>query len=215
MRTTYMIRFFICTSVFFALLAHPRPASACSCIMQGPPADEFAQSDAVFTGTVIKTDDNYSLLFSILDKILGRIGMQSYSFYRNDKYWGRSIFFTVMDSWKGVTETIVEADTDYGGGDCGYAFVIGNDYLVYAYHAYGQPGNYLVTSICSRNSELSFATEDLTYLNTLPTLPLNPSLGLIGLLIGRIAPILIFIVIAIAIFLYAYQRRRARRLKTE
>ena len=215
MRMTNMIRFFVFAVILFALFAHPKLASACSCVMPDAPAEEFAQSDAVFTGKVIRMVDNYFPVLATLDRILNGVGLQSYFFNRNGKYWGYSVYFAVRDSWKGITETIVEANTGYGGGDCGYSFVVGNDYLVYAHLGYGKPDGYWVTGNCSRNSELASATEDLTYLNTLPKLPLRPSLGLVGLLIGKFAPALTLTLIALAILSYVYEQRRASRLKTE
>jgi 5-hydroxyisourate hydrolase-like protein (transthyretin family) len=49
-----------------------------------------------------------------------------------------------------------------GGGDCGYAFDVGGEYLIYAYR-HPQNGR-LSTGICSRTRPLSTAGEDLKYL---------------------------------------------------
>jgi len=63
---------------------------------------------------------------------------------------------------------IVELTTGRGGGDCGYRFVAGRRYLVYASKA---TSGQLVTSICSRTRPLEAAAEDLAYLSTLPQQP--------------------------------------------
>ncbi len=100
--------------------------------------------------------------------------------------------------WKLVGNTTVQIQTGRGGGDCGYEFTIGSDYLVYASHAYGKPNAYLVTSICSRTTELSQAAEDMAYLNTLPTLGLKKSSNMGFVLLcgfGLIAVILALFVI--------------------
>ena len=55
--------------------------------------------------------------------------------------------------------------TGRGGGDCGYPFRRGVDYMVYAYrNAQGQ----LETGICSRTRPLTEAAEDVAYLRALP-----------------------------------------------
>jgi hypothetical protein len=63
---------------------------------------------------------------------------------------------------------MTQVSTGYGGGDCGYLFKPGVDYLIYAH---GSP-NDLSVVICSRTAELSHAGEDLSYLSTRPGLPL-------------------------------------------
>jgi protocatechuate 3,4-dioxygenase beta subunit len=55
----------------------------------------------------------------------------------------------------------VEVTTGSGGGDCGYAFREGAEYVVYA-RSEGS-GSPLTVSICSRTSELSRAASDLDY----------------------------------------------------
>ena len=67
----------------------------------------------------------------------------------------------VIRSWKGSFGGRVEIYTSYGGGDCGYPFVVGNEYLVYAYRA---PSGRLVTSICGRTRPIAEAREDLSAL---------------------------------------------------
>jgi|GEM_PF-867678 len=214
MRRSNQFRIAICLVILLTLFSPPLAASACSCIEPGSPSHEFARADGVFTGKVIRIVDNYVPIYSSLDKILQALGRQPYFFFQGGKNQGYSVDFAVTNSWKAITETVVVANTGYGAGDCGYFFVTGNDYLVYTYYAYGKPGNYWVTSICSRTTELASATEDLTYLNTLPRLPLKPSFRVIGLLIDKVRPLLGLILITGMIFLFAYKRRKSR-LKEE
>src|SRR5207253_2413247 len=55
-----------------------------------------------------------------------------------------------------------------GGGDCGYDFHAGTDYVVYAYkNAAGQ----LETGICSRTRPLADAAEDVAYIHAVATAP--------------------------------------------
>lgn len=170
-RSNYL-RIIICLVFLFVLFAYPSPAKACSCLEPGPPSSEFYRADSIFTGRVIRIIDNYQPVFSFLDQAMIKLGIRSYRFYEG-RFYGYSVFFAVDKSWKGVQETVVEIHTGYGGGDCGYSFTVGQDYLVYANYAYGKPGNYWMTGICSRTAESANATDDFNYLTTLPTLPLN------------------------------------------
>jgi hypothetical protein len=62
----------------------------------------------------------------------------------------------------------IEIVTGMGGGDCGYAFQSGVDYIIYAYK--NSEGR-LETGICSRTRPLTQAAEDLAYLRAVAQLP--------------------------------------------
>jgi hypothetical protein len=164
-------------SLFFVIFIDPSPVSACSCITPGSPAEEFTEQDAVFAGKVIRIVDNYAPYFSTIDSVLHTLGSQrslfGYFFLKDERLYGFDVFFKVLNSWKGVEKTFIKVNTGRGGGDCGYSFILDQEYLVYASYAYGIPNNYWVTSICSRNAILPEATEDLNYLNTLPEMKLK------------------------------------------
>lgn len=64
---------------------------------------------------------------------------------RFDDY-GKKVHFSVSRSWKGVARTTGMLSTGFGGGDCGYGFVQGSSYVVYAY----QTDSGFATGICSR-----------------------------------------------------------------
>lgn len=209
--TTYKyVRVVVCLSLIIVLLARPTTASACSCSAPGLPAQEFRESNAVFTGRVLRIVDEYVPVFSSLDRILTAIGKQPYFWIQAGRYVGYRIYFGIINSWKGVAETTVVVDTGYGMGDCGYPFAVSNDYLVYASYPYGIPDNYWVTSICSRNAEISTATEDLRYLDTLPRLTLKPAIQIFGLPLDVVASWVVFLLIAVVIFLYAGKRHMLR-----
>ena len=192
--------------------AHPTSASACSCIKPGLPEQEFQKSNAVFTGKVFGIIDEYVPVYSTLDRILVVMGEQPYFWIRAGKYVGYRVHFRVHNSWKGVEQTTVLVDTGYGMGDCGYPFAVSNDYLVYASHPYGVPDDYWVTSICSRTAEVSSATEDRRFLNTLPTLALASSIQIFGLPLSAVTVWVGFVLIAIVIFLFG-PRSPASRLE--
>lgn len=203
MTITIYFRFVVCLSLIVVVLAHPTTAAACSCTRPGLPAQGFRESNAVFTGKVLGIVDEYVPIFSTIDRILIAIGEQPYFWSQAGRYVGYRIYFGVYNSWKGVEKTTVMVDTGYGMGDCGYPFALNNDYLVYASYPYGFPDNYWVTSICSRNAEISAATEDLRYLNTFPKVSLNPSMQIFGLPISTVAFWAVFILIAVVMFLNA------------
>jgi hypothetical protein len=141
--------------------------------MPGLPVDEFSGSAAVFTGRVIGVSSNSNPVISIFARMLAKLGQYPSFFYRY-LYSENVVTFEVLKSWKMVNTTRVTVLTGSGGGDCGFSFDIGSVYLVYAYHPYGDQANGLGASTCSRTNEITYATEDLSYLNTLPTLTLAP-----------------------------------------
>ena len=206
------IQLTICVAILFTLLSHPSPVSACSCIMTDSPAEEFARQDAVFTGKVIRIPDNYIPYFFTVDYILYELGRPNYffdQFIRNDeKRLNFIIFFKVINSWKGVKETLVEVNTGRGGGDCGYSFINGQEYLIYANHAYGIPDNYWVTGICSRNAVLPDASEDLNYVKALPELPLKFALPILWVEKDSITLVVIIIV---GVIVFAMRRLRIQQ----
>jgi hypothetical protein len=209
--TTYQyIRVIVYLNFIMVTLALPTPASACSCGGPGLPAQEFRKFNAVFTGRVLSIVDEYVPIFSTLDRVLTAIGKLPYFWVQAGKYVGYRIDFRVNHSWKGVEKTIVTVDTGYGMGDCGYPFMVGNDYLVYASYPYGIPEHYWVTSICSRNAEISAASEDLRYLSSLPALPLSSSNQIFGLPIGTVGIWVVLVLITTVIFLYSHKPRTLR-----
>ncbi len=218
MTISKLFRVSISIAVLFALLAHPSPAKACSCGDSSP-------EDAIFTGKVIRMVDNQYSVVAFLNRMINVIGIKPSFFYIDGEVWGYSVFFRVDKSWKGVTETIVEIHTGYGviesetGGilpDCGYPFVVGQTYLVYASmyanHLDEEPNNYAVNSMCAHTAEISDATEDLMYLNTLPTLPLTPTVQVPSLQIGTIFLLITTLIFTIIVISWRRHHHRAKDL---
>jgi hypothetical protein len=122
-----------------------RPAAACSCIGKRPACEAFWDPGAVFAGRVTSIGP--------ADKNVDR------------PFENRRVRFEIVEAFHGVTTSVLDVYTGMGGGDCGYAFVVGRSYLVYAYQA---AGSRLTTGICSRTQPLSEAADDLAYLRSLP-----------------------------------------------
>lgn len=128
--------------VFFAIT--PFSAHACSCVAGITPEETYARADTVFIGTVQSVEERH--------------------------LWGRGsreIVFDVQTIWKGESISTLKIITGTGGGDCGFDFIEGETYFVYA----GQGGFYgnertLETNMCNRTALLSLAEEDVIYANT-------------------------------------------------
>lgn len=202
------LRLVLCLSMLFTLLAHPSPAKACSCVEGTTIPNEFSQSDAVFSGKVVRIVDNYSPIFSSLDMLMNKIWLSPYFFHAGGKYWGYSVFLKIFDSWKGFAKNFIEIDTGNGMGDCGFSFALDKEYLVYASHAYGIPDNYLVAGTCSRTAEVSDAAEDLNYLNKFPVLPLRISIPILWTEKDTIVSTLLLAPIVMLIFLRRRQLQK-------
>ncbi|WP_203247237.1 hypothetical protein [Sporosarcina beigongshangi] len=130
----------LCLIVFFVLLQNPMPTAACSCAMMPSPEQGFSEAQAVFSGEVISIKDNSSLLGG----------------------YGKTVLFAVKETWKGTDGMEVAITTGSGGGDCGIAFVTGQDYLVYAHLSDMYEKQSLSTNICSPTKILADATKDLS-----------------------------------------------------
>lgn len=194
-----MFSLLVITMMLGAMLAHPKAAWACSCVMPPAPADAFTQWEAVFEGQAASVTEAYSLPF--VNQIREWLGLP-YTY----NYGNRLVTFEVARSWKGVTTTRVEVRTGSGGGDCGYEFVTGVSYVIYA----GQTSESdWGTSICTRTTPSASAVDDLTYLGPLPTLPLIPSPIPFNWLWACAGIFAVVIVLAL-ITLWLWRTRRAR-----
>jgi hypothetical protein len=74
---------------------------------------------------------------------------------------GRRIHFRLTKSWKGAPSTQRVVLTLHGGPDCGYPFVVGKPYLVWARELSGVR---LMTDVCSRTKPYAEASSDLAFL---------------------------------------------------
>lgn len=131
----------------FGLILSPSSAQACSCVVGIPLCESAWTSDVVFSGEVLSVE---------------RVSNPT-----QDLFSSVRVRFQVIESWRGDVSGILEVKTGLGGGDCGYAFVRGMKYLVYAHSR----GGALSTGICSRTRPLSQAAEDLGYLKAAAATP--------------------------------------------
>lgn len=120
----------------------PTITSACSCAELPSVEEELERSQAVFSGKVLDVKEKQSL----------------------KGYITISVLFEVTNTWKGVKQSQIIITTGQGGGDCGFDFKEGQEYLVYANEStmYGEES--LVSIICDRTNKLSVLQEDLKIL---------------------------------------------------
>lgn len=125
------------------LTSAARDASACSCVMGMPICETFWRTPVVFSGEVVEITPAPPA--------------------RDLRFPAKKLVrFRVDRVWRGEAAGEIEVHTGAGGGDCGYDFVRGGQYLVYAHYWEGR----LSTGICSRTRPLSDAKEDLAYFET-------------------------------------------------
>jgi hypothetical protein len=135
------------------LLCAAARAEGCTCAMPGPPCQAFGAATAVFVGTV--TD-------------VGSRPRKAPAEGEETDWAPRVVTFTVTEAFSGVEGTAVQVSTGLGGADCGYGFVKGVSYVVYAH---GYKGKRLSTGICTRTRPASGAADDLEYLRSLAGRP--------------------------------------------
>jgi Carboxypeptidase regulatory-like domain len=119
---------------------------ACDCAGNRPPCEAYWEASAVFAGIVTN-----SSLISVKDG--------------DQQYQQRLVSFAIEEAFRGPHETSAEVITGVWDGDCGFGFIRGERYLVYAYT--NPQDNKLYTSICQRTRALSEAGEDLQYIRGL------------------------------------------------
>lgn len=128
---------------FVWFLGYAGQAHACSCVQPGSPSEELEKFDAVFVGRVISVHHSYDPAGS--------------SVTRDDR---STIGFEVSTVWKGEIHESTTITTPPTGGSCGYRFVEGESYVVYAYERPYGDGGY-TAGTCSRTALLAAAQADI------------------------------------------------------
>lgn len=106
--------------------------------MKLTPSEGLSSSHAVFSGEVIEVNKNEAT-----------------------KFGGLEVTVRVKEVWKGPIEAEVKVHTAGSSAACGYNFVKGQTYLVYALNDEADP---MRVSLCSRTTLLENAKEDLQFL---------------------------------------------------
>jgi hypothetical protein len=176
-------------ALFILLILIPAISFCCSCVEPLPGTSEENQvlqelkdADAVFLGTVL-------------------------SIWPTPMF-NKRVTILVHKSWKGIDSEKVVVGTGLGGGDCGYRFNRGEQYLVYAYLDEGK----LYTSICSRTTNVKHAAIDLKVLGTSMYSPKMSSLSSTQLKFPWLFPLTMFFAVSLFMF-FMYRIFRSARQK--
>ena len=127
----------------FWLLGNVEQAYACKCVVPGSPSEELEKFDAVFAGRVLSIEHSF-------DPNAASVSPGDHT----------TVGFTVNTVWKGTVDKNIDLTTPPTGGSCGFAFVEGEAYIVYAYDDAEENAD-LKVSICSRTALLAEAQADL------------------------------------------------------
>jgi hypothetical protein len=141
-------------------------SNACSCtvsVVPKPACELVWHSEATFTGVV--TD--------IVDPGIPMVkpGERPPDL---DRVPRRQVILKVNEVFTGLASHTkqITLETGLGGGDCGYAFESGVEYLVYAYRTFAGG---IGTNICSPTRPVADAGEDLKYLRSMRDRPATSS----------------------------------------
>ena len=116
---------------------------ACKCAQPGTPSEELGKFSAVFAGRVVSIQHSYD--------------PKAASVSPDDR---TTVGFEVSTVWKGTVHEDMHITTPPTGGSCGFSFVEGEEYIVYAYDSAYADGGYTV-GICSRTALLGQAQADI------------------------------------------------------
>lgn len=137
-----LMMFLSITLIFMALLTvRPSVTYACSCVVPAEPLEALESSSAVFVGKVVNIKEPRGTIISSADPV--------------------KVTFDVDSSWKGVEGNKVTMTTALSSASCGFEFVEGESYIVYAYANDEDDSGKLEASLCSRTKLLASASEDL------------------------------------------------------
>jgi hypothetical protein len=138
-----LLRMGVVAAVVYLMM--PTMAPACDCVNAGAPCKAFNATPNVFIGRVTK-------ISTIHVKLEG-----------DGSYPQNLVVLQIERNYRGQDgKSTVGVVTGDGGGDCGFSFEVGQQYLVYAYpHPATEK---LYTGTCQRTRLLSEAAEDLEYL---------------------------------------------------
>ena len=131
-------------------LTGPRPCAPlmCSCVPPGPISSARNGDETIFEGRVQEERDT---------TIWRAVGPRLV--HRRTRW--RVLTLSVERVWNGAPKDTIEILTGFGGGDCGYPFVEGEQYVVFASADNSVPPTarrLLIADICSHTTEAKNAS---------------------------------------------------------
>jgi hypothetical protein len=139
------------------------------------------RSDAIFEGRVESVDLKWSV-------IEAKVGALIPADIEDDNSPEMQVSFDVSRSYRGEQQKNIRIRTGVGGGDCGFDFQVGEQYLVYAF---ADESGKLSTGICSGTALLDERKADVSYLRGEPVVSENVVRNrnaTTGKLCGRVLP---------------------------
>jgi len=161
------MRFAVAIFVVFTLILSSAAAFGCKC---APPPEGMSRRQlaewhakgvtAIFEGKVARAElKSVWLEASVGDSVPASI---------DEVIPVMLVTFDILRSYRGVQGQRVEVETGLGGGDCGFGFEIGKEYLVYADRT---ESGQLSTGICTATAPVEKSGANLAYLRGEPILP--------------------------------------------
>jgi hypothetical protein len=159
------MRFHSLVAAILALTFSCVPAFACKCVPPPPGmknARELAEwtakgSDAIFEGRVERVELKWAFMEA-------KVGEAIPADVEEDPP-AMQISFDILRSYRGAKQKNIRIRTGVGGGDCGFDFEAGEQYLVYAF---ADESGQLSTGICSGTALLEQSRANLSYLRGEP-----------------------------------------------
>lgn len=114
----------------------------------------YNQSETVFLGKIISVKPYNSKISKNGDEIV-------------EEYSNIIVKIEITNTFKGSSKNIVEIITGIGGGDCGYDFIVGEEYLIFAYDngIYTDKNDGIMeTTMCDGNGKISDRIKWIDYL---------------------------------------------------
>lgn len=132
------------SSILF--IVQPQSSYACSCAQISSVEDALHMKTAVFSGKVVKVNENEKgkKVISSADPV--------------------EITLEVDRVWKGEVGRSQIVYTAIGEESCGFTFQMGNEYVVYAHSKTSNGNEQLETHLCDRTGLLAAASDDLEIL---------------------------------------------------
>src|SRR5262249_53327418 len=162
------MRLLFALMVLLAFSVFAVPVFACKCLPPPPEIKaphELAQwhangTDAIFEGKVVSIE----LKWQWKEAQDGEVVAADV----DDEPPTTLVSLNVLRPYRGISEKHIRIRTGLGGGDCGFRFELGQEYLVYAFK--GESGE-LETSICSGTALVEESQENLEDLRGVPLTP--------------------------------------------
>jgi hypothetical protein len=164
------VRFYLLASAIFMFTLSSASAFRCTCVSPPPDiktAKALAQwtankSDTIFEGRVERIELKWALMEAKVGDIVSTDPDQDPPYML--------VSFDVSRSYRGAQQKKIRIRTGVGGGDCGFRFEVGEQYLVYGF---AREAGQLSTGICSGTALLEESHANLSYLRGEPTIPEN------------------------------------------